>query len=137
MKFGDKVKIARREKKMNQQDLAKALGVSLRTITNYETGDRYPRKRSIYTKLSEVLGVDVNYFLTEDEEFVLSAEEQYGYEGGLQAKRLLSEVSGLFAGGEMAEEDKDELMRAIQEAYWVAKKKNRKQAEETGEGTAE
>ena len=38
----------------------------------------------------------------------------------------MSQVNGLFAGGEMAEEDMDEMMLAIQEAYWLAKKKNRK-----------
>ena len=38
----------------------------------------------------------------------------------------MSEVTGLFAGGEMAEEDMDVMMRAITEAYWIAKEKNKK-----------
>ena len=42
------------------------------------------------------------------------------------AEKLLHEVTGLFAGGELAEEDKDELMLAIQEAYVDAKKRNKK-----------
>lgn len=43
-----------------------------------------------------------------------------------QAERLIKEVSGLYAGGELAEEDMDAMMKAIQEAYWIAKEKNRK-----------
>ena len=35
-------------------------------------------------------------------------------------------MTGLFAGGEMAEEDMDALMLAVQQAYVDAKRKNRK-----------
>lgn len=126
MKFSEKLKKARQDAGMTQQGLADALGVSLRTITNYETGDRYPRKRELYGKMAELLGLDINYLLTEDEEFVVQAEESYGRKGANQARELIAQVGGLFAGGELAEEDMDEMMQAIQEAYWIAKKNNRK-----------
>ncbi len=32
----------------------------------------------------------------------------------------------MYAGGELAEEDMEAMMRAFQEAYWKAKEKNRK-----------
>lgn len=35
---------------------------------------------------------------------------------------MLAEVTGLFAGGEMADEDMREMVDAIQEAYLIAKK---------------
>ena len=38
MKFCEKLREARTEAGMKQDELAKALGVSLRTITNYESG---------------------------------------------------------------------------------------------------
>ena len=38
----------------------------------------------------------------------------------------MNEIRGAFSGGEMAEEDMDELMLAIQEAYIDAKKRNKK-----------
>lgn len=48
MKFCEKLKEARTRAGLKQEELAKALGVSLRTITNYESGERYPKKeRSI------------------------------------------------------------------------------------------
>ena len=126
MKFSEKLRRARINAGLTQSQLANELGVSLRTVTNYETGDRYPKKRELYKKMAEVLGVEVNYLLTEDEDFIADAEEKYGAKGARQAQELLSEVTGLFAGGCLAQEDMDEMMRAIQDAYWIAKEKNRK-----------
>ncbi len=126
MKFSEKLKSARIQSGLTQQQLADSLGVSLRTVTNYETGDRYPKKREIYGKLAEILKVNVNYLLTEDEEFVTKAGAVYGTQGALQAQALISQVTGLFAGGELHPDDMDEMMRAIQDAYWIAKERNKK-----------
>ena len=126
MKFCEKLKEARTRAGLKQEELAKALGVSLRTITNYESGERYPKKREIYYKLAELFHTEENYFLNEDEDFLLTAAEKYGSKGAKQARELMEEVSGLFAGGNIADEDLDEMMRGIQEAYWIAKEKNKK-----------
>ena len=126
MKFCEKLKEARTRAGLKQEELAKALGVSLRTITNYESGERYPKKREIYYKLAELFHTEENYFLNEDEDFLLTADEKYGSKGAKQARELMEEVSGLFAGGNIADEDLDEMMRGIQEAYWIAKEKNKK-----------
>lgn len=126
MKFCEKLKGARTRAGLKQEELAKALGVSLRTITNYESGERYPKKREIYYKLAELFHTEENYFLNEDEDFLLTAVEKYGSKGAKQARELMEEVSGLFAGGNIADEDLDEMMRGIQEAYWIAKEKNKK-----------
>ena len=131
MKFCEKVKEARTKAGLKQDEFAKAIGVSLRTVSNYEAGTRYPKKRETYYKMAEVLKVDVNYLLTDDEEFLLNAESKYAVKraemgGVLQAKELMAEVTGLFAGGELADEDLDEMMKGIQEAYWIAKEKNKK-----------
>lgn len=68
----------------------------------------------------------LNYLLSDDDAFVLDASEQFGYRGKKGAEKLVQELTGLFAGGELAEEDMDAMMKAIQEAYWIAKEKNRK-----------
>lgn len=125
MKFGEKVRKLRKEKKMSQTELGKLCGLSLRTIRNYEVDGRYPKQRAVYAKLAEALGCDVNYLLFEDEEFVLQAQQTYGYKGARQAEELVADISALFAGGEMQEEEKDAVMRALQEAYWIAKEKNK------------
>ena len=126
MKFGEKLKQQRTAAGYTQSELASKLGVSLRTVINYENYDRYPKKREIYSALADLFNVETNYFLSEDEEFVLEATQKYGYRGAKQAQELINEVSGLFAGGEMEEDDMDNMMQAIQEAYWIAKKNNRK-----------
>lgn len=82
--------------------------------------------RSIYHKLAELFHTEENYFLNEDEEFLLSAAEKYGAKGAKQAQALVDEVSGLFAGGNIADEDLDVMMKALQDAYWIAKEKNKK-----------
>lgn len=125
MRFCEKLKDARTKAGMKQEELAKALGVSLRTITNYESGECYPRKRDIYHKLAELFHTEENYFLNEDEEFLLSAAEKYGAKGAKQAQALVDEVSGLFAGGNIADEDLDVMMKALQDAYWLPKRRIR------------
>lgn len=128
MKFGEKVRQARLARGMTQAELATAVGVSLRTVVGYENMETYPKKRETYHRLAEVLGVDVNYLLTENEEFIQQAGEKYGRRGRQYAEQLVREVRGLFAGGTMDDEDLDAVMRAITEAYWIAKEKNRKYA---------
>jgi hypothetical protein len=76
--------------------------------------------------LAEILNVDANYLITEDEEFITQAREKYGYTGAKQAQELVNELTGLFAGGELEEEDMDALANAVQEAYWIAKINNKK-----------
>ena len=43
-----------------------------------------------------------------------------------QAEELVAELSGLFAGGELSERDKDAVMIALQKAYFDCKEDNRK-----------
>lgn len=126
MKFNEKVRDARIKAGLSQEELAKRIGVSLRTITNYEIQGRYPKKREVYSKLAEALNVDINYLLTEDEEFLVDASAKFGARGARQAEQLVSEVSGLFSGGDLSEADMDTMLRAIQDAYWDAKEKNKK-----------
>ncbi len=126
MKFYEKLKKARKEAGLSQSELAGKIGVSLRTLQSYESGNVYPRHRAVYSRIAQVFQMDVNYWLSENEEFLTAAAEQYGARGARQAQDLLDEVNGLFAGGDLADEDLDEMMKAIQLAYWRAKEKNKK-----------
>ena len=126
MTFGEKVKTLRTTKKMSQAQLAQELGVALRTVSGWENQNRYPKKRELYQSLADILGCDISYLMSEEESFITEASEQYGSRGAKQAQQLTEEVTGLFAGGEMAQEDMDVMMKAIQDAYWIAKEKNKK-----------
>ena len=126
MTFGEKVKNERNRLGLNQDELAKKIGVTRRVIRSYENHSSRPRGTERYKKLAEALGVNINYLLSEDEAFIADVEDNYGHRGAKQAKELLAEVTGLFAGGEMADEDMREMVDAIQEAYLIAKKNNKK-----------
>ena len=111
-------------KNSTQQDVADALGINRRMITRYENGLSFPRTKDAYRKIADFFGVGVNYLLTEDEDFVVSASEQYGTRGMKQAQELIDGMSGLFAGGTLSEQDKDAVMKALQDIYWESKARN-------------
>ncbi len=125
MKFGEKLRALRKQKHLSQTELGAAVGVSLRTLRGWEVEGRYPKQRELYAKLAEVLECDVDYLLTEKEAFITESADRFGYRGERDAKALVEDLTGLFAGGQMAEEDMDALMLAVQEAYVEAKRRNR------------
>lgn len=65
MTFGEKLRESRAKKGMTQSELAKAANLGLNTISNYESGKTYPKKREVYDILAEILEVDVNYLRNE------------------------------------------------------------------------
>jgi transcriptional regulator with XRE-family HTH domain len=126
MNFGEKIRLAREAAKYTQAELAAISGIAKRTIQNYESGERMPKKREIYARLANVLNIEESVLLDDTAEFVLKAQAELGARASRQAEQLVEEVRGLYAGGDLADEDMDAMMKAIQDAYWIAKKKNRK-----------
>lgn len=126
MKLADKLVKLRQEQNVSQDAVAKAVGISRRNYIAYEKEGRYPRNREIYAALAQFFGVDTNYLLTEDESFVTTASEQFGTRGKRQAEELVAELSGMFAGGELSDADKDAVMIALQKAYFDCKEDNKK-----------
>ena len=126
MNFGKKLRDLRESKNLTQQELADQVGVSLKTISRYETNESHPRYRKIYDKLAEVLDTTHDYLVTDEDDFVLNARELYGSKGANDAREMVDGVIGLMAGGEVPEEDKKTILDAIQEAYYMAKTENKK-----------
>ena len=128
MLFGEKLKELRRREGLTQEALAAEIDVTKRTLINYESGRCYPKQTEIIMRLAKRFSVSADYLMSEADEFVAQARERGGTRGMAQAKELVAEVSGLFAGGELEEDDKDAVLRAIMDAYWDAKNENRKYA---------
>lgn len=124
MTFGKKFKAEREKRNLTQQEVADALGINRRMITRYENDISFPRTKEAYRKIADYFEVDVNYLLTDDESFVVSATEQYGLRGMKQAQELIEGMSGLFAGGTLSSQDKDAVMKALQDIYWESKARN-------------
>ena len=124
MNFTEKLQKLRKDKGFTQTELAEKVGVSSRSIQNYELGARYP-KRDILDKLCSVLGTRIEYLVSSDDFFgIVRAED--GEKGVASAQQLLDCAGALFAGGDISEEDKDKVMLALQNIYWKSKEKNRK-----------
>lgn len=125
MLFGDRVKQLRENSGMTQAELGKLIGVSDRVLGYYESNERFPRKQEVITKLASVFNVSVDYLLGTDGSFMHDVGETYGSIGHKQAQGVLKNIEMLFAGGELHEDDKDEVFRIISELYFDAKKKNK------------
>lgn len=125
MKFDERLKSLREKKGLTQVQLSELTGITTRQIQKYEGGQSRPRLDAA-DKLAKALNVSTDELLGNSDMFVAQAAETYGTRGAKQAKQLLEEVTGLFAGGELADEDMREMIDAIQEAYLIAKKNNKK-----------
>lgn len=126
MNFGEKIKMLRKQKGLSQAELGKLVHVSARSITAYETSGTYPRKMETYELLAKALDTDVNYLRTENEEMMSDIGEKYGTRGQRQMEALKSQVSALFAGGELNEEEQMAFLMDLNDIFLDAKKKAKK-----------
>ncbi|HHV36120.1 MAG TPA: helix-turn-helix transcriptional regulator [Syntrophomonadaceae bacterium] len=60
----DRLRLLRKKIELNQEQLGKQLGLSNKTISNYECGDRQPDYENLL-KLAKFFGVSVSYLLGE------------------------------------------------------------------------
>lgn len=125
MKFNERLKELREKNNLTQEQLAKNSGISSRMIQRYEYGTSRPRLDAA-EKIAKALNVTTDELLGNADMLVAQASDKYGARGAKQAQQLTEELTGLFAGGDMAEEDMDLMMKAIQDAYWIAKEKNKR-----------
>ena len=103
MTFGEKFRAERIRKKMTQQQVADALNLNLRMITRYEKNESFPRTREGYRRIAELFDCSINYLLTEDDEFDPAEKGSYSEDSRMDAQKLISSFSGLFAGGTLTE----------------------------------
>ena len=128
MVFKDRLKEKRIEAGLTQAALAEKAGVSARTIQNYELGDRAPVNMGIVQRIADALETTAEHLLGSSGKIIVEAHEKGGSKAARDIDALVSEVSGLFAGGELSEESMDGAMQALNMAYWIAKEKNKKYA---------
>ena len=126
MSFGEKLKEKRAAAGLTQAELAEKTGVTARTIQNYELGTRRPSNMLVVQRIADVLGTTAEYLLSSGETLVVEAHERGGARAAKDINELVSEVTGMFAGGKLSDDALDGAMRALNEAYWIAKDKNKK-----------
>lgn len=126
MTFAERLRRLREQRGYTQAELAEAAGVTPRTVQYYESGKRYPSSLAIAVKLAELLGTTSEHLLGEEGGLILDAQEKGGKAAGRELRRLVEGLSALFAGGELTDEDRDAAMRALTQAYWIAKDDSKK-----------
>lgn len=126
MAFKERLKEARTNKGLTQAQLAKEVNMTARTIQNYELGSRKPQKFEVVERLAAALDVTSESLISNSDMLIIDAHEKGGSKSAREVKDLVSEVTGLFAGGEIDDSEKDEIIEALNFAYWDAKKKNKK-----------
>ncbi len=125
MQFSDRLREKRLEANLTQSDLAKIAGVSTRTIQNYELGDRQPSNMVVVQKIADALHTTTEYLLGSSI-YTVETHERDGANAARDIEELVEEVTGLFAGGELSEDALEGAMKALNNAYWIAKEKNKK-----------
>ena len=130
MKFGNKVRAARRALKLTRAQLGREIGVSERSVYSYEMDNILPRK-AVLEKLAKALNVSAGYLLLEEETslqshfdydmFIANARNKYGAKGAREASEVLLRASALFAGGELEDGAKDLFFQSLSEVYFESK----------------
>lgn len=126
MDFAEKLKKLRKESGMSQKALADKIGVSARSVLNYENGARLPQNIEIVKLIAREFNVTAEYLMSEDEKFIINAEELYGDRGGRQAREVLEHAAALFAGGTLDDDEMLSFMTRIQSIYLDSKAKAKK-----------
>ena len=78
MRFGEKVRDLRKKNSLTQDELAKCLGVSKRTIIGWERDGRYPRNVEILEKMADIFHVPLTYIQPDQSLFIERAAATYG-----------------------------------------------------------
>lgn len=106
--LGEKVKLLRKRRGLNQDDLALVLNLSRSQISNLESGRRNLSLRQL-EKLCEYFNVDISYFfITETTDSCLD---------------LIEKAKVLFDSKELTNIQKDDLFTSIMKIYLDSKEK--------------
>ena len=132
--FADKVRESRELINIPQSELANLVGVSRRTITAYETGEKMPRESTL-KKLASVFGVSVDYLIKDEiddptygiekEPYVDETQARFSAKAAREIDFLMERNNALFAGGAVSQEMKDAYFESVMSAYLECKEKAR------------
>lgn len=95
--------------------------MTLRTVQNYEGKNLVPKNQDVVNKLCIVLGTNPDYLITDSDIFINVDHKNGGTRSRHYAEKNKRDVSAFFSGGKISGEDRDEVMKCIQEAYWESK----------------
>ena len=99
MKFGDNLKIIRKNKKMSQEELAEKVNVSRQSVSKWETGESYPEMNNILElckifncKINDLVHTEMSDISSLDEEIIMNVVK-FNAKKQKQVKSLSNVVS--------------------------------------------
>lgn len=141
MSLGKNLRYLRKKNKLSQIQLADIIGITERTIYNYEKEQKAP-KSSTLKLLAETLGVTPDFLMNANAEKdfdsfmnTKDSKSEFSTENRIftQPAEFLEYATAMFAGGNLSEEAKDEFFESITQAYFLAKRKAKFKSDNSGE----
>jgi len=126
MLFGEKLRQLRLVNGHTQEMVAGELGVTVRAYQNYEACRVYPKSSAVIGRAAAIFNVTADYLLSDEDRYIMDASARGGARARRDVTELVTDLGGFFAGGEFSEEDKDKVMKTINDLYWKAKESNKK-----------
>ena len=116
--FAETLKELRNSQNLTQTDLAKIIGVNLRTLQNYELGVCLPKNPVTLDRIAAYFNVPVQSLVKSEDFYRMLASEQK--EGGREKDRkemyrFMQEITALFAGGSLSASDRELFLEAMTE----------------------
>ena len=124
--LGRRLKEYRKKTGMTQEEFARFVSVPYRTYQNYECGFRYPRNMAVVNRIARALNTTTECLLGEAGEYIVEAGEKGNISDQRRLAQMVTQMTAMFAGGELDEESRDAAMRALNDAYWKHKAHNKK-----------
>ena len=126
MKYGDRLKRLRENKKLSQQQLADKLNINRSTYARYELNKTQPDYETLQ-KLAEFYNVSIDYILTGVDTKLTEKDERDIAKRMEKIKQDLAADGGLsFYGEPLSEEAKQSLLEAMEFAVRQAQRINKK-----------
>lgn len=116
--FAETLKELRQSQGMTQTELAKVIGINLRTLQNYELGVCLPKSPVTVNRIAAYFNVPLQSLVKSDDFYRLLASEkkQTGREQDRkELYRLMQEITALFAGGKLSSSDRELFLDAMTE----------------------
>ena len=129
MTFAEKLNHLRKARHLSQKEVSEIVGITRKTINQYESGITVPKSEKTYEKIAELFEVPISFLKEEsDDDFVNAARYAHGESGKVEGERLVNQIAGLYAGGRLSDGDAANLILALQKAYWEIKEEKEKAA---------
>ncbi len=94
MTLGEKIKEARKQAGISQEQLAEKMGISRSAVAKWEVNNGMPDIENLKL-LANLLGVTIDYLVDENEDFEKIAEKEEPREGGNKIKKIKSIMWGI------------------------------------------